>query len=173
MGPIFESCQAMKEAVQRVAELLPGLPADDVTLLKMLNIAGTRLDDTEEAWLKPYQLSKSEFRTLMMLFSSPQQQTHPSELCQWASQKPTNMTRIIDGLLKQGLVTRRPSAEDRRRIILEVTPEGDRLVRELLPRLRPRLESLFRGFTPAEHRQFRQLTEKLLGNIDAMDHASQ
>lgn len=173
MGPIFESFQAMQEAVQRVADRLPGLPADDVTLLKMLNIAGTRLDDAEEAWLKPYQLSRSEFRTLMMLFSSPQQQTHPSELCQWAAQKPTNMTRIIDGLLKQGLVTRRASDQDRRRIILEVTPEGDRLVRELLPRLRPRLESLFRGFTPAEHRQFRLLTEKLLGNLDAMDHTSE
>lgn len=173
MGPIFESCQAMKDAVQRVAELLPGLPVDDVTLLKMLNIAGTRLDEAEEAWLKPYQLSKSEFRTLMMLFSSPEKQTHPSELCQWASQKPTNMTRIIDALLKHGLVTRRPSDEDRRRIILEVTPEGERLVRELLPMLHPRLQAMFKDFTPDEHRQLRQLMEKLLRNIDAMDTASE
>jgi len=172
MGPIFQSCQSMKAAVQRVADLLPGLPVDDVTLLKMLNIVGTRLDDAEEAWLKPYQLSRSEFRTLMMLFSSPGQQTHPSELCQWAAQKPTNMTRIIDSLLKRGLVTRRPSDEDRRRIILEVTPEGDRLVRELLPMLRPKLQALFKGFTPDEHRQLTRLTEKLLGNIDAMDTAS-
>jgi MarR family transcriptional regulator, negative regulator of the multidrug operon emrRAB len=172
MGPIFESCQAMKAAVARVADLLPGLPVDDVTLLKLLNIAGTRLDQAEEAWLKPYQLSNSEFRTLMMLFSSPGQQTHPSELCQWASQKPTNMTRIIDSLLKRGLVTRRPSDQDRRRIILEVTPQGDQLVRELLPLLRPKLQSLFKGFTPEEHLQLRRLAEKLLGNIDAMDTPS-
>lgn len=173
MGPNFTSCQAMKDAIQRVAELLPGLPTEDVTLLKMLNLAGMRLDQAEESWLKPYRLSKSEFRTLMMLFSSPGKQTHPSELCQWASQKPTNMTRIIDALLKRGLVTRRPSDEDRRRIILEVTPEGEGLVRELLPLLRPKLEAMFKGFSPEEHRQYRQLTEKLLGNIDAMDTASE
>lgn len=159
----------MKEAVQRVADLVPGLPAADVTLLKMLNMTGLRLDEAEESWLKPYQLSKSEFRTLMMLFGNPGKQTHPSELCQWALQKPTNMTRIIDGLLKLGLVTRRPSDEDRRRIILEVTPEGDRLVRRLLPLLKPKLEAMFHGFTTEERRQFSRLTEKLLGNIDAMD----
>ena len=162
----------MQAAVARVAELLPGLPMDDVTLLKMLNIAGNRLDQIEEAWLKPYGLSKSEFRTLMMLFSSPDQQTHPSELCQWAAQKPTNMTRIIDSLLKHDLVTRRPSDQDRRRIILEVTPEGDALVRKLLPMLHPRLASLFKDFTPQEHREFRRLAEKLLGNLDAMENHS-
>ena len=46
-------------------------------------------------------------------------------------------------------------------------------MRELLPLLRPKLEAMFKGFSPEEHRQYRQLTEKLLGNIDAMDTASE
>ncbi len=169
MGSLLDSCHAMQSAVQRVAERIPDVPVDDVIVLKLLNIAGVHLDDVEEQWLKPHPLSRSEFRTLMMLFSSPGQQSHPSELCQWAAQKPTNMTRIIDSLLNRGLVTRRPSETDRRRIILQVTPEGDRMVRELLPRLRPELQSLFRNFSPSDLRQLRMLLEKLLCNIDAVD----
>ncbi|MBB6183438.1 MarR family transcriptional regulator [Oleiagrimonas soli] len=159
----------MKAAVCRVAERVPDLPIDDIVLLRMLHIVNAGLDQSEERWLKPYQLGNSEFRTLMMLFSSPEQQAHPSDLCQWASQKPTNMTRIVDTLLERGLVTRRSSDADRRRIILQVTPEGSQLVRTLLPKLQPNLKALFSAFTRSESRQMTVLLEKLLRNLDAMD----
>ncbi|GAB3037564.1 MarR family transcriptional regulator [Oleiagrimonas sp. MCCC 1A03011] len=169
MGRLLDSTESMKAAVARVAERVPDMPVDDIVLLRLLHIVNAGLDQSEERWLKPYKLGNSEFRTLMMLYSSAEQQAHPSDLCQWASQKPTNMTRIIDTLLERGLVTRRPSDADRRRIILEVTPEGSRLVRTLLPEVRPNVQALFHHFSRSEYRQLAGLLEKLLRNLDAMD----
>jgi DNA-binding MarR family transcriptional regulator len=159
----------MKAGVQRVAERVPSLPAADVILLRLVHIVAGGLEQIEELWLKPHQLASSEFRTLMMLYSSPGQQSHPSDLCQWATQKPTNMTRIIDGLLQRGLVSRRPSEQDRRRIILKVTPTGAKLIRTLLPQLHPHVSTMFENFSASERRQFGRLLEKMLHNIDTMD----
>ncbi len=168
MGQLLQSADSMKTGVGRVAEHLPDLPVDAVVLLRLVHIAGNGLDDLEETWLKPHRLKNSEFRTLMMLFSSPDHATHPSELCRWATQKPTNMTRIIDGLLQRGLVTRKPDKEDRRRVILKLTAPGEHLVRTLLPQLHPRVSAMFTNFSTTESRQFRRLLEKLLRNLDPM-----
>jgi MarR family transcriptional repressor of emrRAB len=173
MGPLQQSCQSMQAGVDRVAEQVPGLPADDIKLSRMLHIVSAGMEAAEEAWLKAHQLGLSEFRTLIMLYSSPGQQAHPSDLCQWATLKPTNMTRIVDALLQRGLVTRRPSDKDRRCIILEVTPDGARLIRKLLPMLHPNVTAMLQGFSRAEHRQMGILLQKLIDNIDAMDNAPQ
>lgn len=167
----FDSCRSMQAGVARVAEVLPDLPVEDIVLSRMLHIVAGGLEAAEDSWLKPHKLGISEFRTLMMLFSSPGQQSHPSELCERAWQKPTNMTRIIDGLLRRGLVSRRASDEDRRRVILKVTPQGARLIRRLLPRLHPNVTAMFHDFSPQEQRQLRALLEKLSLNIDSMKHA--
>lgn len=168
MGQLSESIASMKAGVSRVAEHHPGMPVDEVVLMRLAHMAGTAVEWSIEDWLKPHDFNGSEFRALMMLFSSPGHQASPSELCMWATQKPTNMTRIVDSLLARGLVTRTPSEEDRRRVILRVTPSGKRLVRQLLPRLMPHVDVMFRGFSERERQQFGKLLEKLLHNLDSV-----
>lgn len=169
MGQLLQFAESMEVGVGRVSGHVPDLPVDAVILVRLVHIAGSALDELEESWLKPHNLTTSEFRTLMMLFSSDDHATYSSELCRWAAQKPTNMTRIIDGLRARGLVTRNPDDKDRRRIILKLTARGSRLVRTLLPQLHPRVSAMFEGFSAVESRQFRSLLEKLLRNLDPMD----
>lgn len=171
MGQFSESIAAMKAGVSRVAEHQPGMPVDEVILMRLAHMAGMAVEWMTEDWLKPHDFNGSEFRALMLLYSSPGHQAFPSELCMWATQKPTNMTRIVDSLLARGLVTRTPSEEDRRRVILRVTPDGRRLVRQLLPRLMPNVDSMFKGFSGRERQQLGRLLEKLLHNLDTVPPA--
>src|SRR5690606_20298255 len=43
---------------------------------------------------------------------------------------PPTMSRLVDGLVAAGLVTRRPAQDDRRAVIIEATEEGRALMLE-------------------------------------------
>ena len=64
---------------------------------------------------------------------------------------------LVDRLTNQGLVSREPSPEDGRKVILHLTSKGDRVLeklaevhREELRRIGPQLESLLHQITQAE-----------------------
>ncbi|HET6631777.1 MAG TPA: MarR family transcriptional regulator [Rhodanobacteraceae bacterium] len=168
MTQLAERIEALERGVARVADQAPELPQPEVVLLRMLLMTGQVVADQFERTLKPHGLSESEFRTLIVLLSSPQGRAHPGELCQFATQKPTNMTRITDGLVRRGLATRTPSDSDRRRIVLQLTPVGRRFARKLLPLLFPHARALFAGFSAAEKRALHRALCKLLLRVDAL-----
>jgi DNA-binding MarR family transcriptional regulator len=63
---------------------------------------------------------------------------------------PATMTRLVDGLEREGFVRRAPDPDDKRGVFVQATPKGTRILREgrsqRLASLAERLESL----TPAE-----------------------
>ncbi|XDD51017.1 MarR family winged helix-turn-helix transcriptional regulator [Leptospira sp. WS92.C1] len=61
-----------------------------------------------------------------------------------------NITQIIDNLEKRNLVTRIRSKEDRRYIIIHLTPEGNALVQTVFPEI---LQALLRKFDPLSEEQ--------------------
>lgn len=64
--------------------------------------------------------------------------------------RPPTMTRIIDGLEKAGLVERKRSAEDRRKVELLATPRGLRLLEAGRARRVAVLSQALRGLSNAE-----------------------
>ena len=63
------------------------------------------------------------------------------------------MSRISDALVSRDLITRVLSSQDRRRMVLRITPHGEALVRRLLPQLHAPLKEMFGDFTDAELQQ--------------------
>jgi len=63
---------------------------------------------------------------------------------------PPAMTKHVDRLERDGLVTRTPSADDRRRIGLRLTEEGQRVLRRIRSRRTAWLASRLRGLDPDE-----------------------
>ncbi|MET0254870.1 MAG: MarR family transcriptional regulator [Luteibacter sp.] len=160
---------ALYEGVDRVAENIPGLPKSEVLLIRLLLLTGEALQRHVEARLKPFDMNDSDFRTLMMLYSSAEGSSTPSELCALAEQKPTNMTRITNLLAKRGLITRANATHDRRQVVLKITAEGKRFVRKLLPPMFPEVVSRFSCFSAAEQKTFEHLLKKLALHLDTAD----
>jgi MarR family transcriptional repressor of emrRAB len=173
MNRLQDSMRILDTGIARVAESLPGVPREEVTLTRLLLMVGGKLLEELERDLKPHGLNDSDFRTLMMLFSSPQGCATPSELCAYAQQSPTNMTRIANALVKHGMVTRAHGVEDRRRILLSITPAGRRFVRKFLPPLFPRVSDAFAGFSDSDKRTMDRLLRRLVLNIDSMTATSE
>ena len=158
----------MDEGIGRVKEIFPDLPVQEVILTRLLLLVGGTLLSELERNIKPYGLNDSDFRTLMMIYSSPTGSATPSELCEYAQQGPTNMTRIANALVKAGLVTRAPSAEDRRRIVLSITAAGKRLVRKILPPLFPHVHGAFAALNASDKRTLDRLLRQIAVNIDSL-----
>lgn len=170
MTSLREGLDHLDAGIARVADMLPDVPRQEVKLTRMLLLVGGTLLGELEVHLKEYGLNDSDFRTLMMLYSSPEGAS-PSELCGFAQQGATNMTRIGNVLVKAGLATRTPSAQDRRRIVLNITPAGKRLVRRILPPLFPKVLGAYASLSAADKRTLERLLRQVALNIDSL-HSS-
>ena len=159
---------AIEAGVHRVAARIPGVPEQDVVLLRLLKHVTGAFSANLGALLKPHALGESDFQTLMMLFSSPDGRAHPSQLCHFARQSPTNMTRICDGLVERGLLTRMASLADRRRIDLRISKRGERLVEQVLPSIYPQIEQAFASLSKTEKRALHGLLARLATQVESM-----
>lgn len=169
MSSLERCVDALYEGVDRVTGNIPGLPKREVLLIRLLLLTGEALQRDVEAKLKPFDMNDSDFRTLMMLYSSADGSSTPSELCALAEQKPTNMTRITNLLAKRGLITRANATRDRRQVVLTITAEGKRFVRKLLPPMFPEVVSKFSCFSDPERKTFERLLKKLALHLDTAD----
>jgi MarR family transcriptional repressor of emrRAB len=132
---------------------IPDLPVTSLLLCRLIQHLGREMGLLLEQQIRPFGLAEAEFRVLTTLFSQPDGVAHPSELCARALQSPANMSRISDALVSRDLITRVLSAQDRRRMVLRITEQGEELVRGLLPQLAAPLRGLLPEFPEAEQRQ--------------------
>lgn len=76
------------------------------------------------------------------------------------------MSRISDSLVARDLITRVSSSQDRRRMVLRITENGEALVRRLLPLLHAPLKEIFGDFSDAELQQLIEQLKRLGVKLD-------
>ena len=92
-------------------------------------------------WLKTFAL-------IILIFEGGR--LTPSELGRAMHRSKENMTKVIDTLVKEGLVKRYRGAKDRRNVRIKITPEGINYMKEILKEIKKE-ENLVRSwFTTKE-----------------------
>jgi DNA-binding MarR family transcriptional regulator len=86
------------------------------------------------------EVTLSQFRTLVLLTGEGQQRA--SDIADQLRVNPSTCTRMLDRLIRKGLVRRLRSATDRRVVLLRLTPAGRDLVDRVMTRRRADLEEL-------------------------------
>lgn len=90
---------------------------------------------------------------------------HPGELARRMGVSAPACTSSIDQLVALGYVVRRPSVDDRRQVVLAVTPKGRRALEAVWRRFDASLGSVLAGFRPEEievtARTLREIAERL------------
>jgi len=168
MNNVPSQFELMEANLQNLKQRMPDLPVSGILLCRLLLHIGREMAARFEHQLRPYGLAEAEFRVLTTLFSQPDGVAHPSDLCVRASQSPANMSRISDALVERGLITRVSSVHDRRRIELRITEEGEKFVRELLPKLHVPLRRMLKDFPESEQRQFTAQLKKLGAELEQL-----
>lgn len=143
----------LEASLGRLRARMPEAPMAEIMLTRLLLHIGRGMSGMLEQQIRPFGLAEAEFRVLTALFSQPEGVAHPSDLCARTSQSPANMSRISDALVSRELITRVSSVQDRRRMVLRITEQGEAVVRRLLPLLHAPLKEMCGEFSEAELQQ--------------------
>ena len=114
----------------------------------LMRICTNRVLPQMEALFEDQELTFSQWTTLVALHDG--RISTAGDLAHNICHDAGSLTRLIDEMVKRGLVTRSRNESDRRVVTLALTPRGGDLVEELAPRVMHFWNDLLAGFSHAE-----------------------
>ena len=85
----------------------------------------------------------------------------PKTLGQKLLKSGANITTVLDNLEKKGLLRREASAEDRRSLVVHLTPKGRKAIASIFPRHAETITRLLGHLSAAEQADLSRLSKKL------------
>ena len=101
-------------------------------------------------------ISRARYTVLRTLYFAKGNRMPQNEIGREMSVSKTNVTNLIDGLEKDGLVIRVTNPVDRRVTYAQLTPEGEELCAALMPEMTKFMQEVCNGFTTEEKALFRE-----------------
>jgi len=74
---------------------------------------------------------------------------------------PRAITRLVDSLEKDGLVSRQASPHDKRVYLISVTAKAEEMAKIMMPKHEKKMTELFEAFTEEELAEYIRLNSKL------------
>ena len=108
-----------------------------------------------------YQLSPSA-RQILAVVEGAGRPLEPSVIAERLLVTTGSMTSLLDNLEKRGLIRRQPHPEDRRKLLIDITPAAQTIVDALLPSLHARERDVMAAaLSPSEQRSLLRFITKL------------
>ncbi len=136
------------------AELLPYL----------LNRATSRVNQLWRNALRPRGLTAARWQVLSVLTEFDGSRI--GAIATMIGLEQPAASRVIDQMVRDGLVRRRPARADSRVVEVWITSVGRRVHEELLPEATEYVQDLVAGFAPAEIAAMTQLLGRVLDNVE-------
>lgn len=116
--------------------------------------------------LSPHNLSEGKFVLLFLLHQQPEGLS-PHELADRAGVTRATVTGLLDGLERDGFLVRQQSKDDRRKVLVQLTPMGEDAARTLFDTHTRWIASLFAGFDEHDCQTLSGLIQRAWRNTDA------
>lgn len=128
-----------------------------------LYVVGNQFSEQLDALCREEGISHSQYSALWILCLSDSPDGVPmGSLADGLLNRASDTTRLVDRLLAQGLVTRRPSDEDRRVVLVKVTPRGREVFEVLASRIKTLHRAQWRALSQNEIKDLTRLLNKAL-----------
>lgn len=170
MSSLTQQIDEIEQRLLRGRSIIPDLPVTEFLISRLLMHLGREMNARLDRNLRPFGLGENELRALMTLYVSPT--ITPGELCQSMHQSPANITRVTDILVERGLLLRLPDPQDRRRVVLQLTPQGTELFNTFLPTMLNAAHMNYAGFSSVELDQLLAALRRLAANMDRVSRDS-
>ena len=140
-------------------------PLDDPVVEGMLNllVTGAALNQKGEEEYARFGLTTSTYNVLRILRGSPDGLAR-GEIGQRMVNPSPDVTRLIDRLVRRGLVRRQRGRTDRRLSVTRITAKGLALMEEAEPANRAQRAALASRLSASEWRQLSAFCERIYGN---------
>ncbi len=143
-------------------EQRPDLDDGIVELLTRTTRLGRLVEERTRRSLEPYGLALGDFWVLVALRRSGSPfRLSPSELLRRVTVTSGAISQQIERLEKRGAVRRRQNANDRRGVLVELTPEGLALIDDAWTAHVQRDAAIFEVLTPAQRTRLAELLKRI------------
>ncbi len=131
---------------------------------QLLSLA-TAIDRDCAARLAPHGLSEARF-VILFLLRGAAGHLSPNALAERAGVRRATITGLLDGMAREGLLTRHPDADDGRRLQVRLTRKGARLADATFTEHTAWIAGLFAGLDATEREQLGTLLAKVWQHTD-------
>lgn len=118
--------------------------------------------------LKSYQITTEQWSVLKRLYEK--NQVNQKDLSERADKDQATLTKILDLLEKKQYISRTPNPEDRRSYLIDLTPQGARLVEQLTPFVETLFEKVTAGLSSEQLNMYLEVLLKLHSNLEGLDN---
>jgi DNA-binding MarR family transcriptional regulator len=148
--------ETLRKWLKQTAPLTPGLDA----MLNLL-VSGKIVENDFEVMLKPYGITRRQYNVLRIL-KGVYPGGHPrAEIASRVLEQSPDITRIIDRLEDQGLITRVKGKKDKRESLTKITVKGIAIVDKIGPEVIKFMDNFEKILTKEGCIQLSELCEKL------------
>ena len=130
---------------------------------------GDSLKTAQEQRLAAEGMSLGRFMVLAVLDRMPDQPLPASELAEAAGVTKQTVTSLLDGLARDGFVTRHPCSQDRRSVRVRLEGKGRDFLARVLPGMYRRQVEIMADLTPDEQRELARLLRKVRADPPPVD----
>lgn len=160
-------CFAVPLTVSHPAMLSAGQDGAFRETLYLMVLALGRLLTCREAFGRALDLTGSQFAVLI---GTAYQQNGAGvtirALADHVMLAPTHVTTEVGRLIRKGLLVKRPNTDDRRSVLVSLSPRGEAAILELAPFLRKINDLLFEGVSRSEMAAVSSFLERFVSNSD-------
>jgi MarR family transcriptional regulator, 2-MHQ and catechol-resistance regulon repressor len=129
--------------------------------------AGFLFPNHPESAHQAFDLNLAQVDVLMALAGAPDATLSCSEITEKTLITKGGITGVLDKFEARGLVKRMPCREDRRSILVRLTPKGVEFFRKFYPQLVRGKRSVFeKAFRPEQMKEFSKLLDLLLRSLE-------
>lgn len=149
------------EIMQKFAARYPQTDIKSViTFLNLLRV-GSDLSHGLNSYLAEYDLLQGRWWVLLLLMREDNLSSTPSSLAEKAGVSRATMTGLLDGLLREKLISRVHAKQDRRQIQIRLTALGQAKLDEVMPGYYQRVNQLMQALTESEAVHLMALLQKI------------
>ena len=154
---------SIDEFLERACRIFPRLDPEVEGAVDRICKLNKRFDTMLEHAVEAFDLNKGEFRLLITLRQHNDDFTmSPGELGDELLLSSGAMTNRLDRLESAGLIAREPDPDDRRALIVRLTPEGLRRIDEAVNEAAHNEFAVVSVLSPTEQKRLNSLLRKLM-----------
>lgn len=137
----------------------------NLSIFRANRVMGTSLAKHLEA--EGLGITRARYTVLRTLYFAQGNRMPQNEIGREMGVSKTNITNLIDGLERDGLVVRMTNPVDRRVTYAQLTPAGVDLCRDLLPAMTRWMTNVLRDFTPEERLQLKDFMSRIWREVQS------
>lgn len=145
--------------VEQIIKTEKEIPLESRTIIHFM-LVNNKINEAISIVLKPHDVSLQQFNVLRILRGQNGQPANLSTLNERMVTKMSNTTRLVDKLILKGFVDRITCASNRRKVEINITSEGKKVLKKMDIAMNTAEKSILKNMSKTELEQLNTLFNK-------------